>query len=161
MCSTISSPACKNNTIHHTTFVLPLNDAKNIPFSGNIIVVRVSSTVFPLPPSKDINSWLTGIGHWTPTIRAVSCMLFNIESLYHTLSTHFERLYTNLYHIGRSDGAVSCNSLNLKIYGSTPVCTYRIYETKITKSNHVGRGANMHQEQYRFLFFEIFSLLKN
>ncbi len=34
-------------------------------------------------------------------------MLFNIETLYHALSTHFEPLYTIMYHIDPSDGAVS------------------------------------------------------
>ncbi len=45
-------------------------------------------------------------------------MLFNIESLSHTLSTRFEPLYTNMYHIDLSDGAVSCYVPRLEIYGA-------------------------------------------
>ncbi len=39
---TVSLPACKNQAIHHTMFVLALNDAENISFSNNIVIVRVS-----------------------------------------------------------------------------------------------------------------------
>ncbi len=35
---------CENHAIHHTTFVLALNDVENIPLSENIVVVCVSFT---------------------------------------------------------------------------------------------------------------------
>ncbi len=53
------------------------------------------------------------------TIRAVSRTVFNVESLYRTVSTHFEPLYTSMYHIGLSDGAVSHYTLKFEIYGAT------------------------------------------
>ncbi len=46
-------------------------------------------------------------------------MLFIIESSFRVLSTRFEPLYMNMYHIGLSDGAVSPYALRLKIYGAT------------------------------------------
>ncbi len=49
------------------------------------------------------------------TIWAISCTLFNIESLSYTLSTHFEALYMNKYHIGLSDGAMLRYMLRLEI----------------------------------------------
>ncbi len=55
------------------------------------------------------------------TIRAVPRMLFNKESLSYTLSTRFEPLYTNMYHVGPSDGAVSRYALRFKIYGTISV----------------------------------------
>ncbi len=39
---TISLQKCKNYTIHYTTFILALNDAEDILFSQNIVVVHVS-----------------------------------------------------------------------------------------------------------------------
>ncbi len=53
------------------------------------------------------------------TIWAVSRILFNIESLSHTLSTHFEPLNKSMYHVGLSDGTVSHSAVRLKIYGTT------------------------------------------
>ncbi len=63
------------------------------------------------------------------TRRAVSNnMLFAIviDSLFYALSTHFEPLYTNIYLIGPSDGAVSWYTFRLEIYGATSV---RIFVT--------------------------------
>ncbi len=57
------------------------------------------------------------------TIQAISHKLFNAESLSHAFSTHFEPLYTNIYHVGPSDGAVLRYVLRLKIYGATSVFT--------------------------------------
>ncbi len=54
--------------------------------------------------------------HEILTMQAVSRTLFNVESLSHTLSTHFELIYTNMYHTGPSEGAVSGYTLRLKIY---------------------------------------------
>ncbi len=48
-------------------------------------------------------------------------MLLNIVSLSHTLSTRFEPLYTDMYHIGPSDGTVSCYILTLKMYDTISV----------------------------------------
>ncbi len=112
---TISLLIRKNKTIHRTTFVLALNNAENIHPSENIVIACVSFTSVPPPPSKD-NSWLTGVSHQTLTIRAISCTLFYVESLSCTLSTCFELLYMNMYHIGLSDGTVSHYMLRLKIY---------------------------------------------
>ncbi len=57
------------------------------------------------------------------TIRAIYHTLFNIEGLSHTLLTHFEPLYMNMYHIGPLDGTVSRYTLRLKIYGATSILT--------------------------------------
>ncbi len=46
-------------------------------------------------------------------------MLSNVESLSRALSTYFELLYTNMYHIGPADGAAWCYMLRFKIYGGT------------------------------------------
>ncbi len=58
------------------------------------------------------------VGWWgrllDSTIWAVSHTLFNIES-------HFEPPYINIYHIGLSDGAVSCYTHRLEIYGAALV----------------------------------------
>ncbi len=56
-------PECKNHAIQRTTLVLALNDAENIPLSENIVIVRVSFTNIPPPPSDDTDSWLIGVGH--------------------------------------------------------------------------------------------------
>ncbi len=96
-------------------FVLVLNKAENIPLSKNIVIVHVLFTHTP-SPSKDIESWLIRVSHYIPTIRAIYCTLFNIESLSRTLSTSFEPPYTNTYHIGLSNGAVSRYILRFEIY---------------------------------------------
>ncbi len=41
---TVSLPVCKNHAIHPTMSVLVLNNAKNNPFSKNIVVVHVLFT---------------------------------------------------------------------------------------------------------------------
>ncbi len=56
------------------------------------------------------------------TKRAVSCTLFNVECLSQAPSTCFEPLYTNMYHIGQSDDAVSHNALRLEICAANPIC---------------------------------------
>ncbi len=48
-------------------------------------------------------------------------MLFTVESSFHAFSTHFEPLYTNMYLIGGSDGAVLHSTLGLEIYEATYV----------------------------------------
>ncbi len=69
------------------------------------------------------------------TRRAVSRMLFTIKSSFHALSTCFEPLYTNMYLIGPSDGAMSPYALRLEIYAATFVYS----------ANMVGRhGQNLH-----------------
>ncbi len=62
---TSSLPVCENCTIHHVTFVLALHNAENVPLSENIVFVRTSFTRIPPPLSKDTDSWLTGVGHYT------------------------------------------------------------------------------------------------
>ncbi len=69
----------------------------------------------------DNTSWLTRLATRL-ILWAVSCTLFNRGSLSHTLSTHFESLYTNMYPTGSSDGAMSRHPLRLKIHRATPVC---------------------------------------
>ncbi len=46
-------------------------------------------------------------------------MLFIIDSLFCTLLTHFEPLYTNMYLIGPSYDAVLRYKLRLEVYGAT------------------------------------------
>ncbi len=46
-------------------------------------------------------------------------MIFTVESSFHALLTRYELLYTNMYLIGPSDGAVSHYALRLEIYGTT------------------------------------------
>ncbi len=74
----------------------------------------------PPPPSK-----IQTVGWWRLatrlTIWAVSPTLFNVKSLSCTLLTRFEPLYTNIYHMGPTDGAVSHYILRLEIYGATSV----------------------------------------
>ncbi len=79
----------------------------------------------PRPPPhqplfEDTDSWLTEVGHQTNNI-SQCYTLFNIEKLSCALSTRFEPLYTNMYHIDPSDGAVLRYALTLKIYGVTSV----------------------------------------
>ncbi len=69
------------------------------------------------------------------TQRDVSRMLFTIESSFCALSTCFEPLYTNMYLIGPSDGAVSRYALRLKIYEATSVKMF-IFQ-KFFLSKHV------------------------
>ncbi len=52
---------------------------------------------------------------------SISGTLFNIESLSRTLSIRFEPLYTIMYYVGSSDGAVLCYALKLEIYVATSV----------------------------------------
>ncbi len=49
-------------------------------------------------------------------IRAISRALLNVESLSRALPAYFEPLYTNMYHVGPSDGAVLRHTLRLEIY---------------------------------------------
>ncbi len=54
-------------------------------------------------------------------------MLFTIESSFHTLSTHFEPVYMNMYLIGPLDGAVLHYMLRPKINGGTYVCFFCLF----------------------------------
>ncbi len=48
-------------------------------------------------------------------------MLFNIKSLFRTLLTCIELLYTIMYHTDPSDGAALHYMLRLEIYGATAI----------------------------------------
>ncbi len=48
-------------------------------------------------------------------------LIDSLCDLSHALSTRFEPLYTNMYHKGTSDGAVSRYPLRLEIYGTISV----------------------------------------
>ncbi len=61
---------------------------------------------------------------------AVSCTLFTSESSFRALSTRFEPLYTNMYLIGPSDGAVSHYALKLEIYRATSVHISRLEDIR-------------------------------
>ncbi len=58
-------------------------------------------------------------------------MLFNVESLSHPFSIHFEPLCTGMYHISQSDCAVSRFRLMLEIYGATPVRYSHVYKESL------------------------------
>ncbi len=68
---------------------------------------------------------MTGADDLDFTRRAISHILFTIESLLRTLSTRFEPLYmnANMYVIGPLDGAVPHYMLWLIIYGAAFVTT--------------------------------------
>ncbi len=79
---TISLPACKNHTIHHSAFILALNNAENIPLSENIIVVHVSFICVlppPLPPYPKIDSWLTGVNCIAYTIQCRDLVPYSFD----------------------------------------------------------------------------------
>ncbi len=103
---TVFLTVSKNHTIHNTTFVLTLNDTENIPLSENIVVVSVLFTTFPhFHPKIQIVDWQgSATRRWQYEPYGT---LFNVESLSCVLSTRFEPIYTNVYHIGKLDGTVS------------------------------------------------------
>ncbi len=53
---TISLPVYKNNAVHCMMFILALNNVEKIPFSKNIIVVRVLSTCIPSSPPSEVQT---------------------------------------------------------------------------------------------------------
>ncbi len=61
------------------------------------------------------------------TVGDIFHTLFNVACLSHTLSTRFEPLYTNMYHMGPPDSTVLRYVLWLEIFGATFV--YHIYES--------------------------------
>ncbi len=67
------------------------------------------------PPPTSIHRYiqLTDTGWPLDSNNRSHHMQFNIQGLSPTLSTHFEPLYTNMYHIGPSDGAVSRYSVRV------------------------------------------------
>ncbi len=64
---------------------------------------------------------VTGVDDLDFMRQDVSLTLFTTESSFHALSTRFEPLYTNMYLIGPSDGAVSRYTLIFKIDRATSV----------------------------------------
>ncbi len=86
----------------------------------------------PLPTSiQRYRQLAERIGHWI--LNNTSHILNTIQCgrLVHTLSTHFQPLYTNIYHIGPSDGAVSHYALRLKSYRATSI------QKKYLKNTHL------------------------
>ncbi len=86
-------------------------------------------------------------------------MLFNVESLPHTLSTCFEPLYANMYHIGLSDGAVSHCTLWLEISGATSVFRPRAlnYRFLLRPSKHSIRPCH---KFYKLLTYAVRAVAK-
>ncbi len=55
-------------------------------------------------------------------------MLFTLESSFHTLLTSFEQLYTNMYLIGLSDGAVSALHTHARnLWGNLCMISYNFF----------------------------------
>ncbi len=78
---------------------------KRILFAAPWLHVHINISLIPMCLIHIRIAFAYKHGHGL-TIQAISCTLFNIESLSHALSTHFKPFYTNLYHIGPSNGTV-------------------------------------------------------
>ncbi len=100
--------------------MLTLNNTENIPLSENIAVVHLSFTCIPLTSIRRYRQLadrrrlldFNNISH-------ISYIIQPVESLSRIFSTRFELLYTNMYYVGPSDGAVSRYALRLEIYRAT------------------------------------------
>ncbi len=115
---TVSLPVCKNQTIHHTTFLLHWSMQKTFYF------LRISSLYLycsHMSPTSIRRYRLLSHRDQLLGSNNTSCISYTIQSvgLFHDILTRFEPLYTNMSHIRPSDGTVSRYTHRFEIYGAT------------------------------------------